>query len=106
MKKVVVQQYLLWAETNVGMPVASWIGLLIATILALIGFLLRDAYSSLKTKMKDLEKRVGDTEKALQDEKNQRLEDMRIIDNKIQDLHLNILRRLDDIKDKFNEFRK
>jgi hypothetical protein len=87
-------------------PVVSWLGLVITIVFSTLAFLLRDAYLSIKKKGDHLELRISKMEDDVEKERNRSDEELRKIDMRINDFHVNILTRLDEIKDKFNEFRK
>lgn len=89
-----------------GIPALSWIGIGLTIALGLLGFLLRDAYQNLKRRQDQAEEGLSDLTEKLDAEKLNNERSMRSLDSRINDLHINILNRLDDIKDKFNEFRK
>ncbi len=91
---------------QVHVPAISWYGIALTAIVTLLGFLLRDAYQRLQKRQDSAEQALEDLTKKLDQEKLNNEKAMRILDARINDLHLNILNRLDDIKDKFNEFRK
>lgn len=89
-----------------GVPVISWYGIALTAIVTLLGFLLRDAYQRLQRRQDAAEQALEDLTQKLDSEKLNNEKAMRSLDARINDLHVNILNRLDDIKDKFNEFRK
>lgn len=96
------QQIMVLLQVNadkISIPLISVYGVILAGVIALLGFLLRDAYKALKEKQSSGDSRLDEFE-----EKHEA--DIRDLDKRINDLHINILNRLDDIKDKFNEFRK
>lgn len=80
--------FVLTLLADVGMPVASWLAIGIALILGAMGWMIKGIYGDLKARVLALE------------EKNDKLE------AKVGELHIIILGKLDEIKDKFNEFRK
>lgn len=88
---------LILLEANV--PLASWLGIAVTIMLGLVGFLSRDAYNRIN-------KRLDQIEDDQEVERKRSELEMRIMDGKISDLHINILKKLDEIKDKFNDFRK
>ena len=89
-----------------GMPIASWVGVLVAIVTTLIGFLAKDVYDRLVKRVEVLEKAINDAKTDLDVEKERSRVEMRNIDTRINELHINILDKLDEIKYKFNEFRK
>jgi hypothetical protein len=91
---------------EIGMPTASWLGLAMTLILGLLCFLTRDAYQELKRKIQALQEEIHEIREDVEKERSRSDKEMRLIDGRINDLHINILNKLDEIKYKFNEFRK
>lgn len=96
----------LFVLLDAGMPVSSWIGLGLGAIITILGWLGKDAYSRFNDRLKYQEQYTEEIKEKLEKERLERLSENREIDGKISDLHINILNKLDEIKDKFNEFRK
>lgn len=90
----------------VGLPIASWFGLAVSAIFGLLYYLLKISHNRLLKDMDDLSKDISDISKDVQIERERSNKEMRTIDTRINDLHINILNKLDEIKYKFNEFRK
>lgn len=92
-------------ETNV-IPTISWYGIVLTSVITLLGFLLRDAYQRIQKRQDISDKALEDLTQKLESEKLNSEKAMRSLEARINDLHVNILDRLDEIKDKFSEFRK
>lgn len=82
-----------------GISIISYYGVALTAVMTLLSFLLRDAYLRLTKRVENLE---SENAALREDNSNIRLD----FETKINNLNVNILNRLDDIKDKFNEFRK
>lgn len=91
---------------EVGLPIASWFGLAVSGIFGLLYYLLKLSHNRLIKDIDELSKDVTDIGKAIETERARSDKEMRTIDTRINDLHINILNKLDEIKYKFNEFRK
>lgn len=79
-----------------GFPV---INVIILSIIGLFGFLFRDLYNRALKRIEKLETNDEELHNKLDKE-------VKSIEIRINDLHLHILNKLDEIKYKFNEFRK
>ena len=90
----------------VGLPIASWFGLAVSAIFGLLYYLLKLSHNRLLKDIDELSKDITDISKAVEIERARSDKEMRTIDTRINDLHINILNKLDEIKYKFNEFRK
>ncbi len=88
------------------LPIASWWGIVLSGIITLLGFLIRDAYLTIKRRQDSSEETAKILTEKLDGEKLNNEKALRALDGRMNDLHINILNRLDDIKNKFNEFRK
>lgn len=77
---------------------------------SLIGFLIKDIYVSNKAKVSNLEtkesKDIANLTEKLEIYKNENNKELNRIESKINDIHIRILDKLDEIKDNFNELRK
>jgi hypothetical protein len=91
---------------DVGMPVASWLGIVATGLISLLGFLLRDAYIKSQKRNDSMQGQIDDIEDAVIKERNRSDDEMRKFDQRINDMERKILEKLGDIKDKFNELRK
>lgn len=81
------------------MSAATMLGAVTTVMVALLGFLLRDAYSRMTERIKVLELENIALKAHVEKE-------MRAVDVKIFDLKSNIVDRLDEIKSRVNEARK
>lgn len=90
----------------VGLPIASWFGLAVSAIFGLLYYLLKLSHNRLLKDIDELSRDIADISKAVETERARSDKEMRTIDTRINDLHINILNKLDEIKYKFNEFRK
>ena len=84
---------------NIGMPAASWLGISIAMIVAISGFLIRDAYATVKSEIKDLKKALEDHEE----------EDKLIhsdFDKNLSDTNTTILKEINAVLVKLAEFKR
>lgn len=79
-------------------PAVSWLGIASSIILALLAFLLKDSYASLKSRVTKLESQVEDI-----DERQTTYE--KETNDRIHNVHLTILGKLDEIKEKYNSLR-
>ncbi len=96
----------------VGLPLASWLGILIAALIGLLGWLLKNAYNKLIITSTEIEKRVDELEKEIYNakdkivkERNRSDQEMRNMDRTIQTITEKIGDKLDALKDKINEIR-
>lgn len=96
----------------VGLPLASWLGIFIATLIALLGWLLKNAYNKLIITNTEVEKRLDELEREISNakdkivkERNRSDQEMRNMDRTIQNITDKIGDKLDALKDKINEIR-
>ena len=90
---------LLFILLDAGMPVASWIGIILTALITLLSFLIRDAYNRITKEIAALWAEIKKNEDAYQSE-------VKTINEKIHEVHYNILNRLEDIKKDFNALRR
>ncbi len=91
---------------DVTIPAATWVGIGITAIMGLLMFLMKSTFTDIKDNVKENKEAIEDLTEKLDGEKLNNEKALRLIDGKVNDLHINILNRLDEIKDKFNELRK
>ena len=91
---------------DITIPAASWLGVAVTIVLGLLVYLMKDTFQGIKQRITNVETTASDLEAKLEGEKLNTEKALRLIDGKVNDLHINILNRLDEIKDKFQEFRK
>ena len=95
---------LLNADTG-GLSITFWLGIVITVMLGLLGFLARDAYSRLIRRTEDNEKEITELRKEIAELRKNMNSEMRGFDKKVSDLNINVLEKLNDIKNKFGEIR-
>ncbi len=95
--KIYLSLLLVLLDTSVSMISVS--SIVVLAVMSVIGFLLRDNYQSLKKRLDRAEECCG-----VLDDKIDKVE--RETNSKINDMYLNVLGRLDGIRDKFDQFRK
>lgn len=98
--------YLFVFLDSIGLPIASWFGIVVAGVLGLLYYLLKESHNRLKKDIEEVKVDLNEIAKAVETERARSDKEMRIIDTRINELHINILNKLDEIKYKFNEFRK
>lgn len=87
-------------------PIASWIGMGLAIVFGLLGFLARDVYTKVMERIKENEKDIIKVVDTVETESKRLDIEIRQFDNKLSELQINLLKSLHDIKDKFNDLRK
>lgn len=92
--------------TELGISLASWIGLLTTMMIGLLSYLLSNAHKRLVTDTDNVNKRIDKLEQE-QDKLKDRFEDERLnTETRMHNLNTTILKSLDDIKKDFYELRK
>lgn len=90
-------------------PAASWLGVIVSVALAFLAWLLKDTYADLKQKFINLKGDITVLEKKTEVEllAQDRRQDVfeKETNDRIHKLHLIILEKLEEIKDKYNKFR-
>lgn len=96
----------------VGLPLASWLGIIIAALITLLGWLLKNAYNKLlqtnieiSKKISELDEEISKAKEKIVIERNRSDKEMRDIDKSIQTITEKIGDKLDALKDKINEIR-
>lgn len=91
---------------DIGLPVASYLGLAIAVVGFLLAFLFKNFIGRIETRLEENEKNIETNRKGIEEERRERDKDMRSMDNKINGLEVKVLTILHEIKDRFNDLRK
>lgn len=87
-------------------PAFSLSSVVVTLLLGVLAFLSKDAYNKVRKEIVDLNEAIDEIKDRVEIERSRSDKEMRIIDSRISELHINILSKLDEIKDKFQEFRK
>lgn len=82
-----------------GFTVEGLVGAILSATAIILWFLLRDAYYRSNKRISSLEDKIVTVNSKIETE-------ARATDKRINDLHLTILDKLDEIKNSFNDFRK
>lgn len=108
---VLLFYYLL--DANVGMSLASWMGIGCAVVISVLAWLFKTTYDNMKKQIEDLQQRVltaeeraNDLDGSINNEKVRSLEEMRKVDERINATYILVLGKMDDLKKMFYEFRK
>lgn len=91
---------------DINIPTGTVISSIIGLILLFLTYLVKKTFTDITDSITENKEDVEKVKLELEAEKLNREVASRAMDNRINDLHLNILNRLDEIKEKFNDFRK
>jgi uncharacterized membrane-anchored protein YhcB (DUF1043 family) len=80
-------------------PLASWLGAATTTLVAIIAFFLKDAYAKMTKKQEEVEKDITN----LRADMNK---DNRELENKLNNTHITLLGKLQEVINTFNNARK